>query len=187
MRSSWCVTVQQVAKIGEHRQACCLKLLPVLRSLFLPQSVPCSELVLVLCNSADTDNPLNDELGEDQYMNITVEQELNFPDTSFLASVLSLAQVTLLPRLCAVSATTTYYEPYLHCKASVFSCGGFQSNPKVPAQPAPCIKSRLFASSLHTGLQLMSHPILAPITASVDFCIWLSCCRGQGQVTLWTL
>lgn len=27
-------------------------------------------------------------------MNITVEQELNFPDTSFLTSVLSVAQVT---------------------------------------------------------------------------------------------
>ncbi len=32
-------------------------------------------------------------MGEDQYMNITVEQELKFPDTSFLSSVLSPQQV----------------------------------------------------------------------------------------------
>ena len=56
-----------------------------------------SPLVLFLSNFADTDNPLNNELGEDQYMNITVEQELNFPDTTFLASVLSLAQVIFMP------------------------------------------------------------------------------------------
>lgn len=42
---------------------------------------------------AESDNPLNDELGEDQYMNITIEQELNFPDPTFLTSVLSVAQV----------------------------------------------------------------------------------------------
>jgi hypothetical protein len=32
-------------------------------------------------------------MGEDQYMNITVEQELKFPDTTFLSSVLSPEQV----------------------------------------------------------------------------------------------
>lgn len=42
----------------------------------------------------ETDNPLNDEMGEDQYMNITVEQELKFPDTAFLSSVLSPEQVS---------------------------------------------------------------------------------------------
>ena len=43
---------------------------------------------------ADTDNPLNDEMGEDQYTNITVEQQLKFPDTDSLFAVLSLQQVS---------------------------------------------------------------------------------------------
>ncbi len=33
-------------------------------------------------------------MGEDQYMNISVEQELKFPDTAFLSSVLSPDQVS---------------------------------------------------------------------------------------------
>ncbi|KAL3159758.1 ATP-dependent DNA helicase II subunit 2 [Trebouxia sp. C0009 RCD-2024] len=53
---------------------------------------PTHEVELVYYGTTESDNPLNDELGEDQYMNITIEQELNFPDTSFLASVLSVAQ-----------------------------------------------------------------------------------------------
>ena len=32
-------------------------------------------------------------MGEDQYLNITVEQELKFPDTESLAALLSLKQV----------------------------------------------------------------------------------------------
>ena len=42
---------------------------------------------------AETDNPLNNEMGEDQYLNITIEQELKFPDTESLAALLSLKQV----------------------------------------------------------------------------------------------
>lgn len=52
---------------------------------------------------AESDNPLNDDLGEDQYMNITVEQELSFPDTSFLTSVLSVAQVTAFTTLVTIT------------------------------------------------------------------------------------
>lgn len=43
--------------------------------------------------SAGTDNPLNDEMGDDQYENITVQQKLAPPNTDFLASLLSITQV----------------------------------------------------------------------------------------------
>ncbi|KAL0036571.1 hypothetical protein WJX79_000925 [Trebouxia sp. C0005] len=53
---------------------------------------PTHEVEVVYYGTTETNNPLNDEMGEDQYMNITVEQELKFPDTTFLSSVLSPEQ-----------------------------------------------------------------------------------------------
>ena len=46
------------------------------------------------CTPAETDNPLNVELGEDQYANIVVQQELAPPNLQFLTSILSLSQAS---------------------------------------------------------------------------------------------
>ena len=77
---------------------------------------------------AETDNPLNDEMGEDQYENITVQQKLAPPNTEFLASLLSLRQVKmaitplLFPSCCPCECFKSSHTAYWQYSSNILCC-----------------------------------------------------------------
>jgi len=97
-------------------------------------------------------------MGEDQYMNITVEQELKFPDTSFLSSVLSPEQV----------AEVSLDNKLMHSSLTSSSSMGL-------ATVMQHLASLLHSVSSHLKL----HNIVASALSRAG--------RDQAQATLWML